>query len=147
MLADLNKDYLSRMYVRHKFAKKGIITQETEKSLGFELLTSSLQKLTITSALMTNHKTRKKGNEYNYNFWEFKIPKGDYEYLVCVCFENFEGNIRENGYFVFPRSILEKFGDKNTISIFESDISGNYSREPKINKHQYFKNYKQLNEK
>ena len=147
MLAELNKDYLSRMYVRHKFASKGIITQETEKSLGFELLTSSLQKLSITSALMTNHKTKKKDQEYNYNFWEFKIPQGNYEFLICVCLENFEGNIKENGFFVFPKSILDKLGEKNTINIFESDISGNYSREPKINKHKYFKNYNQLQEK
>jgi hypothetical protein len=93
---------------------------------------------------MSNHKTSKKGVDYNYNFWEHKLPLGDYDYLICVCLENQDGKVIENGWFIFPKSVLEKIGEKGTINIFESDISGNYAREPKINKHHYFKNWKVL---
>ena len=136
----LNKSYLATMYLRHELALRGISTLEAQKSLGFELLTSSLQKLATTSAVMTNHKTKKKEVEYNYNFWEHKVPQGEFDFLICTCFEDQDGTIIENGWFIFPKKMIDSFGAKNTINIFESDISGNYAREPKINKHEYFKN-------
>lgn len=140
----IDKEYISTTYLRHQLALKGIKTFETQKSLGFELLTDSLENLAVISALMANHKTKKEENEYNYNFWEFKVPKNMGKYLVCICLENIDGKLKENGYFIFPKEIIEKMGENNTISIFESDISGIYNREPKINKHQYFKNYNLL---
>ena len=135
-------EYISNTYIRHEFAICGIKTIETQKSLGFGLLTETLQNLSITSALMTNHKTIKGKTEYNYNFWEFKIPKQLGKFLICICFEKFENEIIEKGYFIFPNQLIKKLGSKNTISIFESDISGIYSKEPKINKHKYFKNWR-----
>jgi len=144
----INFEYLSKIYIRFKLAKKGIMTQEIEKSLGFELLTDSMQNLGVISSVMANHKSKKINNEYNYNFWEFKIPKSYGNFLICVCFEKLEGNnknnVKENGYFIFPKEIIEKIGKKGTINIFESDLSGIYSREPKINKNFYFKNWKLL---
>lgn len=136
--------YISTTYIRHQLAMQGIKTMETQKSLGFGLLTNTLQNLAITSAVMTNHKTKKKETEYNYNFWEFKIPKDMGKYLICICLEKQDKKLIENGYFIFPKELIEKMGTTNTISIFESDLSGNYNREPKINKHKYFKNWKQL---
>ena len=142
----IDRSYLALTYARHELALRGVNTLETQKSLGFELLTSSLQKLATTSALMANHKTTKKDQDYNYNFWEHKLPNGDYDFLICVCLENQDGKVIENGWFIFPKSVLNKLGEKNTINIFESDISGNYAREPKINKNYYFKNWKILEE-
>lgn len=141
---EINKNLLGINYARFELSLKGINTIDAEKSLQISLLTKSLQKLAVTSSLMANHKTEKKGIIYDYNFWEHKIPESEFDYLICTCFENIEGETKTNGWFIFPKSIIEKLGSKNTINIFESDISGNYSREPKINKHFYFKNWKLL---
>lgn len=138
----VDREYISTTYMRHQLAMQGIKTFETQKSLGFELLTESLQNLAVISAIMANHKSKKGENEYNYNFWEFKVPKNMANYLICVCLENQDGKLIENGYFIFPKSVIDKIGKNNTLSIFESDVSGIYNREPKINKHKYFKNYK-----
>lgn len=137
----LDKEYISMTYIRHQLALQGIKTLETQKSLGFGLLTNSMQNLAIISAVMTNHKTKKGNKEYNYNFWEFKIPENKTNFLICVCFEFIEDKIKVNGTFIFPKEIIDKIGKNNTINIFESDISGIYNREPKINKHKYFNNY------
>lgn len=137
----INKEFIAKNYIKFKLGFKGIITQEIEKSLGFELLTDSMLKLGITSAIMANHKTKKENSEYNYNFWEFKVPENYGDFLICVLFENQDEEYKINGYFIFPKNLINSIGEKGTINIFESDISGMYTREPKINKHQYFKNY------
>jgi len=144
MSIEIDKSFLGNSYARFELALRGINTLDTQKSLQISLLTNSLQKLAVTSALMTNHKTIKNNVEYNYNFWEYKIPQNDFDFLICTCFENQDNKFIPNGWFIFPKNIINKLTTKNTLNIFESDISGNYSKDPKINKNLYFKNWKLL---
>ena len=138
----INKSFVATKYVQFELGLRGINTFESPKSLHFGLLSESLQKLAITTSLMANHKTSKNNNDYNYNFWEFKVPENYGDYLICVCLEDFEGEIKTNGYFIFPKETIEKLSKNHTINIFESDISGMYNREPKINKNYYFRNWR-----
>jgi len=140
----IDKTFLGISYARFELALRGINTLDTQKSLQISLLTNSLQKLAVTGALMSNHKTVKNNVEYNYNFWEYKIPQTDFDFLICTCFENQDQKIIPNGWFIFPKNIIEKLSTKNTLNIFKSNISSNYSKEPKINKNLYFKNWKLL---
>jgi hypothetical protein len=144
MYSRIDIGLIASTYTRYKLTLEGVNTFEVPKSLQFGLLTSSMQKLSITSSIMANHKTVKEDKEYNYNFWEFKVPQGGFDFLICVCLEKIEEKIKVNGCFVFPKEIVLKLSKNYTINIFESDISGLYSREPKLNKHKYFEHYENI---
>ncbi len=125
-------------YLKYKLSLKDIEILETPKSSKFDLLTEGLKKIIIITAIMSEHKTIKNNKGYIYNFWEFQVPKNtDYDLLICFCFENIEHELKINGWFSFPYQKIEK---SDSISIFESDISGNYIKEPKFFKHEFFNN-------
>ncbi len=141
----MNKNYYQKLalsYTYYLLCKKGFNVLFVNNS-NIDLFINS-KKALVSYSLKTEHKTKKNNNEYIYNIWELNynnIKEVDYDYLILVILENIEKEINEIGIFIFPKKIINKNLEKKTLTIFESDISGNYKKEPKFNKNFYFNNF------
>lgn len=134
---------LSNSYLYY-LATKNSIFLEFSKNANYDFFNESLKKIKTNYAIKTEHKTQKNNKNYIYNIWEFNIQDNQADYLILILFEKINKQTQENGLFIFPKEIIEKIKNKKTITIFESDITGNYTKEPKINKNFYYNNFNLL---
>ncbi len=108
----------------------------------YDMLTDNLKKIKIVYSFKLIHKTFKNGRRYEYNMWELQIPeKINFDYLFFVIYEGENKEVPDIiGYFIFSSDLITEMKKSKSLSIFESDITGSYRKEPKINKFKYFKN-------
>lgn len=59
--------------------------------------------------------------------------------FLYVVFERIDQN--PLGFFIFPKESIKTLGKSDLICVFESDITGEFKKVNKENKHQYFNNW------
>lgn len=135
--------YLGECFVQLELAKRKLKVVKLH-GLSFDFLAENGAKLEVKSALPSLNKSYKEkvGKTYEYKFWQFRLSdpaQRQSDFFICVVFEKIDQN--PLGFFVFPREAVKTLGKSDLISVFESDISGNFKKVNKENKHQYFNNW------
>jgi len=137
----MNLKKLSYSYIFYLLVKNSIDTSPVCGSSNF-VLNKNNKIIKVVYALKTEHKTKRNKATYTYNIWEVNnLEDVDEDFLIVLLYDNLEDFIKELGVFILPRDIVLKIRDKKSITFFESDLTGNYVKEPKINKHFYFNNF------
>lgn len=143
----MEKDYLTKLSVSyaHYLLNKHHIECRSLSTTSSEIITESLKKLKITYGLKTEHTTKKNNQSYSYNIWELHLPStGTYDYLLFIPLEQPGETIKELGCFIFPSEKIQEHQEKKSITIFDSDLTGNYKKEPKFNKNYFLNNFSLL---
>jgi len=137
----MNFKNLSYAYIYYLFVKNSIDVSLICGSSEF-FFNKMSKRIKVAYALRSEHRTKKKEDFYIYNIWEVNnLDTVDSDFLIVVLYDNLEDIVKELGVFIFPKEVVLKIREKKSITFFESDISGNYKKEPKINKHSYFNNF------
>ena len=138
-----NLSYLGECYVKLELAKRSIKTLKTY-GFYFDFLTQNNCRVEVKAALPSKNRTFKKGKWYEYKYWQFRLShsKQQADFFVCVVFDTLEKPPR--GIFIFPRTALATLESSQGFSIFESDLTGDFKKQNKIDKVQYLNNWQQI---
>lgn len=135
--------YLGECYVPLELAKKKLKVAKVH-DVSFDFLAKNGAKIEVKSALPSVNRAYKEkiDKTYEYKWWQFRVTTEEQQqsdFFICVVFENFD--LAPIGYFIFPNEAIKTLGKSNIISVFESDIQGNFKKVNKENKNQYFNNW------
>ena len=135
--------YLGECFVPLELAKKRLKVAKVH-DVSFDFLAKNGARIEVKSALPSLNRSYKEkvDKTYEYKFWQFRITTEEQrqsDFFVCIAFEKLDQN--PIGYFIFPNSAIKTLEKSGHISVFESDISGNFKKVNKENKYQYFNNW------
>jgi hypothetical protein len=140
---EISLSYLGECYVPLELGKLGLKVAKVH-DVSFDFLAKNGAKIEVKSALPSRNRTYKEkiGKTYEYKNWQFRITTEEQQqsdFFICIVFENV--GIAPIGYFIFPNKAIKTLGKSNIISVFESDIQGDFKKVNKEDKNQYFNNW------
>lgn len=136
--------YLGECYVQLELAKNNYMTLRADRFY-FDFLGQNGCKIEVKTALPSKNRALKKGRWYEYRAWQFRLSTEKQhiaDFFVYTVFE--EMSKPPIGYFIIPQEEVAKIGPSNMLVIFESDLTGDFKKENKINRHRYLNKWEQI---
>ena len=132
--------YLGECLVQGELAKRNFRVMRA--TFSFDFLGENGSRIEVKAALPSRTSKLRKGRFYEYKIWQFRLTtekQQDCDFFVCVPFD-VDGKT-PLGYFIFPRHSINTLGKSNTISVYETDLSGNSKVRNKMNRNQYMNSW------
>lgn len=135
--------YLGECYAKLEMAKKSFFVSGVDHGFHFDMLCENGLKIDVKASLPSINKKLYRGKWYTYKNWQFRLTNPKQmevnDFIVCVVFSKIEDP--PLGYFIFPIEHIRKFRKSRNITVFESDIKGEFKKSSKKDIFQYFNNW------